>query len=268
MNDIDLRIERMEREVLSEFHQAVPAEASDALGPGAETIGGAWVSSASGDPSILLNRTLGLGVESPAGRDTVFGIRDHYAARGIGRYFLHAQCDADAALRGLLEEAGLTAARGWMKFARGREAPPEASTDLRIEEIGPEHGDSFGRIVARGFDLTDAAVPGLAGLIGRPGWHIFISFDGDTPAGCGALYVKDGTGWCDWGATSPDFRRRGGQRAVLAARVRAALDLGCDVIATETGEAVEGDPQHSYHNILWAGFREAGLRDNYVPRNG
>lgn len=26
-----------------------------------------------------------------------------------------------------------------------------------------------------------------------------------------------------------------------------------------------GDPQHSYHNIQWAGFEEAFLRDNYAP---
>ncbi|MDP7424835.1 MAG: hypothetical protein QF394_05370 [Rhodospirillales bacterium] len=37
------------------------------------------------------------------------------------------------------------------------------------------------------------------------------------------------------------------------------------MIATETGEAVEGDAQHSYHNIQWAGFEECYLRDNYAP---
>jgi hypothetical protein len=47
-------------------------------------------------------------------------------------------------------------------------------------------------------------------------------------------------------------------------RVQKALDLGCDLTATETSEAVEGDAQHSYHNIKWAGFEEAYLRDNYV----
>ena len=34
---------------------------------------------------------------------------------------------------------------------------------------------------------------------------------------------------------------------------------------TETGEAVEGDPQHSYHNFERAGFQAAYLRDNFVP---
>jgi hypothetical protein len=44
---------------------------------------------------------------------------------------------------------------------------------------------------------------------------------------------------------------------------RAALES--KYIFTETGEAVEGDPQHSYKNILKAGFKESILRQNYSP---
>ncbi len=34
---------------------------------------------------------------------------------------------------------------------------------------------------------------------------------------------------------------------------------------TTTGEEVEGDPQHSYKNIVRAGFREAYVRENFAP---
>jgi hypothetical protein len=34
-----------------------------------------------------------------------------------------------------------------------------------------------------------------------------------------------------------------------------------------TGEAVPGDPQHSYGNIVKAGFAEAYLRENWVPED-
>jgi hypothetical protein len=33
---------------------------------------------------------------------------------------------------------------------------------------------------------------------------------------------------------------------------------------TETGEAVDGDPQHSYRNILRAGFEQLDVRENFV----
>ena len=67
------------------------------------------------------------------------------------------------------------------------------------------------------------------------------------------------------GATSPDFRRRGSQGAVMVSRLQRALELRCKKIFTCTGVDVPGDPQHSYSNILKAGFKEEYIRDNYVP---
>lgn len=92
-----------------------------------------------------------------------------------------------------------------------------------------------------------------------------MSFAGDVPAGTGALLLKDGVAHLDWGVTHPEFRRRGGQSAVLARRIGDALALGCDLLVTTTGEAVPGDPQHSYNNILRTGFEEAYLRENWAP---
>ena len=46
-----------------------------------------------------------------------------------------------------------------------------------------------------------------------------------------------------------------------------AADMGCKNLYTMTGEAVPDDPQHSYSNILRAGFEEAYLRENWVPKN-
>jgi hypothetical protein len=51
----------------------------------------------------------------------------------------------------------------------------------------------------------------------------------------------------------------------MAARIEHAVSLGARHLFTETGEAVEGDPQHSYRNILKAEFVETRLRANYAP---
>ena len=164
-----------------------------------------------------------------------------------------------------LESAGLGRARSWQKFRRGREVVPHRGTQLHVKHIGPEHGAAFGQIVAAAFDLGEVATPWLARLPGRNGWHIFMSFDGDTPAGTGALFVQGSRAWCDWGATSSEFRQRGSQSAVLAARLRHAIDLGCEEIFTCTREAVPGDPQHSYSNIEKMGFEKLALRRNFQP---
>ncbi len=92
-----------------------------------------------------------------------------------------------------------------------------------------------------------------------------MSFADDKPAGVGALYVKDGLGWTDFGATAPEFRQMGSQSALMSARLQRALDSGCKQIFTCTGVSVPGDPQHSYSNILKAGFSESYVRENYVP---
>jgi hypothetical protein len=42
-------------------------------------------------------------------------------------------------------------------------------------------------------------------------------------------------------------------------------ELGCRKIFTCTGVSVPGDPQHSYNNILKAGFKEDYIRENYAP---
>lgn len=93
-----------------------------------------------------------------------------------------------------------------------------------------------------------------------------MAFDGGLAIGTGALFVMDGIGWCDWAVTVPDARGRGCQSALLAARLAHARNIGCRDIFSCTGAPVPGDPQHSYHNLLRAGFRETELRQSFVSK--
>ena len=260
--------EEIERAALADLHAAATPELSDGLGLRALPFGGALVSIAAALPAsaIVVNRVIGAGLAAPETEATVGGMLAAYRDAGVERFFVQRHPKArPASLADWLRAAGLEKARGWMKFRRGRATVPAFPTDLRIEEIGPAHGAAFGRIVCDAFDLGEAAIPWLARLPGRAGWHVFMSFADGAPAGAGALFVKDGLGWTDFGATAPAHRRRGSQGALLARRVRCALDLGCREIFTCTGEDVPGDPQHSYRNILKTGFREDYVRENYAP---
>lgn len=258
--------ERIEREALAELHRAAPKELRDRLGLRLELIGGATASLVPGVPSIVVNRVLGLGVEVPATEAGVEAIVDRYARAGVDDYYIHVQPHArPIELAEWLEDAGLVRRRGWMVFRRGMEPPPALESTLEVREVGPEHASEFGRIAAHAFDMGDEGAELLAGLPGRPGWHVGMTFDGDTPAGTGALFVHEGVGWGDWGATDPNFRRRGGQGVVLCHRIAQAAELGCRHLFTETGEAVEGDPQHSYGNIERTGFEAVHVRANYGP---
>lgn len=52
---------------------------------------------------------------------------------------------------------------------------------------------------------------------------------------------------------------------VLAQRIRTAIEQGCECLFSETGEAVPGDPQHSFRNLVRAGFAPTHTRENFAP---
>jgi GNAT superfamily N-acetyltransferase len=269
MNDIDKISEEIEREALISLHEHCPAEAAHALGLHMLVAGDAVAAAAVNDPSIVINRVSGLGTKNKFNAEILSMIKKFYFDLGIKKYFTHIYPD-ELPKDGLkiLDELGFKKSRGWMKFVRDNSPAPDAPSELEIREASNrEEAQHFGRIVANAFGMTELSAPMLAGLFEDPDWHIFLSFSGDTPAGAGAMYVRGENAWMEWGATDPDFRRMGSQAAIMSARIRKAIDLGCKLMFTETGEAVEGDPQHSYKNILKAGFKESVLRENYTPKS-
>jgi len=161
-----------------------------------------------------------------------------------------------------LEERGFVPDYGWMKFSRGV-SPRQARSELDVRLVGREAADDFARVVLDGYDLPDWTAPLAASLVGRAGWSCYVAYAGREPAGAGALFVHEGTGWLGYAATRARFRGRGAQSAILAARIEDARRQGCTTVVTETGEAQQGRPSSSYRNILRAGFREAGVRANY-----
>ena len=268
MNETELNSEEIEREALISLHKHCPQEVEEILGLHMLEIDDAVLAASTKDPSVVINRTLGLGTCHNITPETLREITKFYRDLGINKFFLHIYPN-ELPENGIeiLNSEGLQKSRGWMKFERGNSPPPEAPTELIIREAStPKESLHFGRIVANAFGMTENSAPMLAGLIDDPNWHIFLSYSGDSPAGAGAMYVSGESAWMEWGATNPNFRRRGSQAAIMSARIQKAIELGCKLMFTETGEAVEGDPQHSYKNILKAGFTESVLRENYAPK--
>jgi GNAT superfamily N-acetyltransferase len=260
--------ETIERAAMMDLHDAADENDISDLDLMALTAGSSLISIARNLPAsaIVVNRTLGTGLSARATREEVQTIVSSYAENDVAQYFVQLHPDASPTeLPEWLRNAGLKPDRGWQKFSRDPVKVEDRPTNLSVREIGTEYGAAFGEIVCNAFDLGDKAIPWLAKLPGRKDWHIFMSFDGDQPAGAGALFIKNGFGWTDYGATSPEFRRRGSQAAVMAARLHRAIELGCQKIFTCTGVSVPGDPQHSYSNILKAGFKEEYIRQNYAP---
>jgi GNAT superfamily N-acetyltransferase len=225
------------------------------LGGGtAELAGGAMCVTHPRAPITELNRAIPVGerVDVSAIAEW-FGERDHVVAMPPGYPGL------EESLRAL----GYERDHAWMKFERRAEPFVDAPTDLRVEESLDR--DAFALASSAGFGMPLPVAAEMSAIVGAPGWHCFVGWAGDEPAACGALYADGETGWVGVGSTRPEFRRRGAQGALLAARIAAAQALGVLRLTTETGEAVDGSPDQSYRNILRAGFREAYLRANWRP---
>jgi GNAT superfamily N-acetyltransferase len=265
---MSFELKAVERAELQALHGAAPEEVRNALGLACDAIGTALVSLAGALPAsaIVVNRAIRLGVTAPADPGTVDALVDRYRSAGVRRYFVHVHPEAGPlALRDWLLARGLDRTRAWVKFTRGRESPPAVATAVAVRRANPEDMVAFSQIAAAAFDLGDAATAWLSCLDRAAGWRAYVGLIDGRVVGTGGLYVRDGIGWLDFGATALQYRGRGSQSALLRQRIMDALDLGCRVVATATGEAVEGDSQHSYKNIKKMGFREAYVRENYAP---
>lgn len=259
-------VEQIEEQALRSWHAAAARSVGADFGWRLQRVGDALCSVTSTEPSTLLNRVLGLGSRGEPSIAQLQKIRGIYATTGVSRFFLHLHPELRSPdVLSRLHDARYCRYRGWMKFTRDREPVGAALTDLSVRRIGAAEATAFAAIAAPAFDLKPASRVALAALVHGSGWHLYMSFDGDRPAGTGAIYVAGDIAYLDWAATHPDYRRRGSQTALLNARLRHALDAGCRTVVVMTGEAVPGDPQHSYRNILRAGFSEWYCRDNWVP---
>jgi len=233
------------------------------LYPGTVELGGVTVLRGNEAPlSPMLNRIIGLGVDKPA---TEAALDEALATIGddVSFYVAVAPEARPAALTGWLCDRGLEPSWGWMRFRRGVDALPDPSTSLRLIRVGQAEATAFGRVVATGYALPDAVVS-WAAKAHAIGWDCWLALDGDIPAAAAGVYMAEGVGYLGFAATLPEHRGKGGQNALLAARIRHAREAGCDIVVTETGELQDDRPSSSYRNIIRAGFAEVSVTANWL----
>lgn len=256
--------EWIELEAHRALYSSVPDDVKSSLGFEMKEIAGIVCSISSVEPSILINRCFVTDDKALSDTTTIKTVKQLYADAGVGEFFMHVSHNTPET-RLKLEQAGMKKSRGWMKFKRDTQPAVARNPDLSIRKIGTEYSEAFAKIVVPCFDLSEASIPLIASVVSHPDYHIYMGFDGDSPAATGGFFYKNNVAHCDFGATHVDFRGRGFQGALLARRINDAITMGATSIYTATGEDVPGDPQHSYNNILRYGFKENYLRENWVP---
>jgi GNAT superfamily N-acetyltransferase len=78
----------------------------------------------------------------------------------------------------------------------------------------------------------------------------FIAEADGQIASAALLHLVDGVGYLGWMATAEAFRGRGGQNALIGARITRTAELGCEWVASETLYSLQG----SLRNLQRNGF--------------
>jgi len=266
--DIAYWCEMAEAYAWGDIFAATAEQPGNPMGAHVETPGDAVVFALTAFDTFLCNRVLGMGVTRRAIESDVEAVVEFFDRLGCvetGAPIAPHATPPD--LRVWFEDRGYVPSRSWVKLWHDLRDLPAATTDLRIEVVGPEWAEDFARIsVIEAYGFPREIAASAWATMGRPGWRHYLGFDGATPVSSGAMRVHDGIAWLGYGATTDGYRRRGGQSAMFARRLQDARDAGCRLAITETGEESPDDPNPSYHNMLRSGFELAYARRNWVRR--
>jgi MOSC domain-containing protein YiiM/ribosomal protein S18 acetylase RimI-like enzyme len=113
---------------------------------------------------------------------------------------------------------------------------------------------------ARGGGAAADAWPPILRQLGRAhAHHPFVALVGERVIGRALLVTHRRIGLLTAAAVAEEWRGRGIQRALIAARSRRAAELGCELVAVETST----DNPASLANIRRTGFGELARRDVY-----
>ena len=177
-------------------------------------------------------------------------------------------------LDAILSFYGAVGARPWLEVTPGLElALPAGAALLGFQTVlyghatvaAPElpvrEADDPGataRLILEAFgapsEVLGAHGAALADATARTGGRVYVvELDGRPVAGA-ILTVRDGAGYLALAGTLPDFRGRGCHRALLAARVAAAAESGCELIVA-TAE---------FGSVSQRNMEAAGLRIAYT----
>lgn len=269
-NDADLAAlaEHIESRAWTDIVAAAPPWLRQSTGLRMEEVGGVVALIAPSLDSLLFNRVIGLGEHAPATHDLIRAVIDRYLTFDVQHYWVHAGPYArPARLGGLLQENGLEPyQRSWVKMIRPARHAVHAQTALNIRLATVAEATTVASIVGPGFDLPQHGAELFAGLVGRRRWQVFVAETSKQVVAAAGMFIEGDVAYLCFASTLPQFRRQGAQRALMEARINVAVAAGCHWIATETGFPLAADePNASYQNMLWAGFRPVAIRDNYAP---
>jgi GNAT superfamily N-acetyltransferase len=262
--DMVAALELAEVAAARSYTGAAPSGTARELGLALRDIGSALGVRATAFDILMYNRVVGLGVAKPTNEAEIDQTVAFFRDASIPRFMVNLAPGAEPpGLTGWLESRGFYLHNHWLRLYRPTSGV-QAPVDPRVRRIGREHADRFARTDAEAFGHPLSMVPWMAATVGRDGWHHYGSFEDGEPVGFAALYAQGRAAWFGFACTRATHRRRGIQSGLIAARLRAAAELGCEFASVETADDTPEKPNPSTHNLRRLGFDDAYRRPNWV----
>jgi hypothetical protein len=258
--------DRAEALAFTDLYAAAPPALRSQLGLRVERVADATLLVASGLPSPMFNRVIGLGLEQPAALAEVEAINAVYKSAGCTNWWLHWNPYAKPeAMTSLLADLGFVqpARRSWAKMLRGPERAPRITTDLQVVAAHDAQAARAIGTIVQAFEMPPLMAGPLRCLDGRPHWRIYAMIDGRETVGGAFLFTAGDIAWLGMGFIDTAHRRRGGQAALMSRRIADAIAGGARHLVTETGEPVAGEPSPSLGNMKRCGFVNVASRLNF-----
>jgi GNAT superfamily N-acetyltransferase len=130
-------------------------------------------------------------------------------------------------------------------------APDPTTGSVHVRRAGNGDDELYVRTVIGGFfgrtNLTEEEVRLGTTLFYMPCTRGYLASVGGQTAGGGGMSVRNRVACFFGDATLPEFRGRGVHMALIAARLKAAGDEGCDIVAA--GAAPGSTSQRNYHRL-------------------
>jgi GNAT superfamily N-acetyltransferase len=221
-----------------------------------------------GIDSLQFNRSFGLEDSIPDVASLADSVVARFRAQEIRRYFVHlpAAPESDRVRRHLTTLGLARYPRCCHVFVRERKPLTDARVSQRVERASRRDASAVAALMVSGFDMPQAAGSLIASAVGAPRWHTYVVRDpaGETTAAL-LMHVDEELAHITLMSTASTHRRSGAQRELLARAISVALDLGCQQISAETGEALSGEANPAHELLERAGFCVANVRENWAP---
>ncbi|HET6987685.1 MAG TPA: GNAT family N-acetyltransferase [Kribbella sp.] len=261
-------LELAEAEAMFDYVQSTSAAVAESLGTAGLRVGGGVAMSVRNDVTHFFSKALGFGFGEPVTPELIAVLTEFYRAQGTPQATIQVAPQVlPSGWADIAEKEGLAEGGTFLKLARTPGRLETAPTDLRIATVQPAEREEWADVLMRGFGMPDQRLaPMAAGVLDRPGWTAYGAWDCDKLVAAASVNIRGEVAEFTGAATLPEYRRRGAQSALLAARTRQAETAGVKWLVVETWKPAPGEKNPSLDNLLKSGFGIRYERPNWIWR--